>query len=88
MAGVSDMSCPIFGYDGHVVAALTIPFLEVIDETPHISADEALVALKRTATAISQALGWSDPQTAPITPNLSIAAPGRRKRTISLQTED
>ena len=42
MAGVSDMSCPIFGYDGHVVAALTIPFLEVIDETPHISADEAI----------------------------------------------
>ncbi|MES2421542.1 MAG: IclR family transcriptional regulator [Pseudomonadota bacterium] len=87
MAGVSDMSCPIFGYDGHVVAALTIPFLEVIDETPHISADDALIALKRTATAISQALGWSDPQMAPITPSLSVAAPGRRKRTVSLPTE-
>ncbi len=87
MAGVSDMSCPIFGYDGHVVAALTIPFLEVIDETPHISADEALIALKRTATTISQALGWSDPQTAPVTPSLSVAAPGRRKRTVSLPTE-
>ncbi len=61
MAGVSDMSCPIFGYDGHVVAALTIPFLEVIDETPHIAADEALVALKRTAMQISRALGWYDP---------------------------
>jgi len=61
MAGVSDISCPIFGYDGHVVAALTIPFLEVIDETPHIPADEALVALKRTATQISRALGWYEP---------------------------
>lgn len=61
MAGVSDISCPIFGYDGHVVAALTIPFLEVIDETPHIAADEALVALKRTATQISHALGWYAP---------------------------
>lgn len=61
MSGVSDISCPIFGYDGHIVAALTIPFLEVIDETPHISADEALVALKRTATEISQALGWYAP---------------------------
>ncbi|PTW45127.1 IclR family transcriptional regulator [Sphingomonas faeni] len=61
MGGVSDISCPIFGFDGHVVAALTIPFLEVIDETPHISADEALVALKHTATQISQALGWYAP---------------------------
>ncbi|MGA1798536.1 IclR family transcriptional regulator [Sphingomonas sp. 4RDLI-65] len=61
MAGVSDMSCPIFGYDGHVVAALTIPFLEVIDETPHISAADTLIALKRTAADISQALGWFDP---------------------------
>jgi len=64
MGGVSDISCPIFGFDGHVVAALTIPFLEVIDETPHISADEALVALKRTATQISQALGWYAPNAA------------------------
>jgi DNA-binding IclR family transcriptional regulator len=61
MGGVSDISCPIFGFDGHVVAALTIPFLEVLDETPHISADEALIALKRTATRISQALGWYEP---------------------------
>ncbi len=61
MAGVSDMSCPVFGYDGHVVAALTIPFLEVIDETPHISADEALIVLTRTAASISRGLGWSDP---------------------------
>ncbi|RZM37093.1 MAG: IclR family transcriptional regulator [Sphingomonas sp.] len=80
MAGVSDMSCPIFGYDGHVVAALTIPFLEVIDETPHLSADDALVALKRTTTAISQALGWYDPQAMPRNPSLSVAAPGKRKR--------
>ena len=58
MAGVSDMSCPIFGQDGHVVAALTIPFLAVIDETPHIAPADALIALKRTATRISQGLGW------------------------------
>ncbi|BCA61016.1 Bacterial transcriptional regulator [Sphingomonas sp. HMP9] len=64
MAGVSDMSCPIFGYDGRVVAALTIPFLEVIDETPHIAAGEALVVLKRTAMQISQALGWYEPSDA------------------------
>lgn len=58
MSGVSDMSCPIFGYDGHVVAALTIPFLAVIDETPHIAAADALIALQQTASRISQGLGW------------------------------
>ncbi len=80
MAGVSDMSCPIFGYDGHVVAALTIPFLEVIDETPHIAATDALAALKQTATTISQALGWYDRAAAPLNPSLSVAGPGKRKR--------
>ena len=82
MAGVSDISCPIFGYDGLVVAALTIPFLAVIDETPHISADEALVALQSTATAISQALGWSDPEAMPVDrrlPSAAAAAPAERK---------
>ncbi|WP_380781123.1 IclR family transcriptional regulator [Sphingomonas sp. R86520] len=83
IAGVSDMSCPIFGYDGQVVAALTVPFLEVIDETPHISADEALLALKSTAVQISQALGWYDPATAPLNPSLSVAAPPKRRRTAS-----
>jgi DNA-binding IclR family transcriptional regulator len=83
IAGVSDMSCPIFGYDGQVVAALTVPFLEVIDETPHISADEALVALKAAATKISQALGWYDPASAPLNPSLSVAAPPKRRRPAS-----
>ncbi|WP_333570929.1 IclR family transcriptional regulator [Sphingomonas sp.] len=80
MAGVSDMSCPIFGFDGHVVAALTIPFLAAIDDAPHVSHDEALALLRETATAISSALGWFDRGDAPVVPSVSIASPGRRRR--------
>lgn len=80
MAGVSDMSCPIFGFDGHVVAALTIPFLAAIDDEPHVSQDEALDMLKATAMAISSALGWFDRVEAPVVPSLSIARPVRRRR--------
>lgn len=60
MAGVSDMSCPIFGFDGRVVAALTVPFLEAIDAAPHVSQDDALDLLSATARQISTALGWYD----------------------------
>ncbi len=80
MAGVSDMSCPIFGFDGHVVAALTIPFLAAIDDAPHVSQEEALAVLRSTATAISSALGWFDRVESPVVPSLSIASPVRRRR--------
>lgn len=80
MAGVSDISCPIFGFDGHVVAALTIPFLAAIDDVPHASPEEALEMLRATATAISSALGWFDRVEAPVVPSLSVASPARRRR--------
>ncbi|KTF69984.1 IclR family transcriptional regulator [Sphingomonas sp. HT-1] len=85
MAGVSDMSCPVFGFDGHVVAALTIPFLAAIDDAPHVSHDEALERLKATATAISTALGWFDRVEAPVVPSLSVATPVRRRRAVRVQ---
>lgn len=80
MAGVSDMSCPIFGFDGHVVAALTIPFLAAIDDAPHVAHDDALAMLRATATAISSSLGWFDRVEAPVVPSLSVAPPVRRRR--------
>lgn len=80
MAGVSDISCPIFGFDGHVVAALTIPFLAAIDDVPHASPEEALEMLRATATAISSSLGWFDRVEAPVVPSLSVASPARRRR--------
>jgi DNA-binding IclR family transcriptional regulator len=80
MAGVSDISCPIFGFDGHVVAALTIPFLAAIDESPHVSPDEARESLIETATAISSLLGWHDRTDTPIAPSVSVAAPVKVRR--------
>ncbi|MBN8806804.1 MAG: IclR family transcriptional regulator [Sphingomonas sp.] len=82
MAGVSDLSCPIFGFDGHVVAALTIPFLAAIDDAPHLSFDETLALLKATATDISSILGWYDREAAPVVPRLSVATPPRRQRRV------
>ncbi|MHA6721914.1 IclR family transcriptional regulator [Sphingomonas sp. RS2018] len=83
MAGVSDMSCPIFGFDGQVVAAMTIPFLEAIDGDPHVGRSEALELLKATAGQVSTALGWYDRGSDPIQPTLSVAAPTRRRRAAS-----
>lgn len=80
MAGVSDLSCPIFGFDGHVVAALTIPFLAAIDDTPHLSLEDTLALLGRTATRISTVLGWQD-DAVPVVHRLSVAAPAPRRRT-------
>ncbi|MDC7675791.1 IclR family transcriptional regulator [Asticcacaulis machinosus] len=55
--GVTDMSYPIFGFDGAVSAALTVPFLEVIDGTQIINRDEARLRLGACARAISGKLG-------------------------------
>lgn len=79
MAGVSDLSCPIFGFDGDVVAALTIPFLPAIDDAPHVSIEAALALLRGTATQISTVLGWQD-GAVPVVHRLSVAPPVRRRR--------
>lgn len=80
MAGVTDLSCPVFGFDGHVVAALTIPFLAAIDDVPHLSLDETLALLKATAAQISGVLGWTDRAHAPPVPRLSVAVPPAPRR--------
>jgi DNA-binding IclR family transcriptional regulator len=49
-AGVLNLSAPIFGPNGGVVAAVTCPYLERLDTSAAPDADEAL-ALLRTATA-------------------------------------
>ncbi|ESQ89390.1 hypothetical protein ABAC460_12835 [Asticcacaulis sp. AC460] len=55
--GVTDISYPIFGFDGHVVAALTVPFLKLIDGSQTVDAEAARGFLAETATAISVGLG-------------------------------
>ncbi|OSZ62627.1 transcriptional regulator, IclR family protein [Sphingomonas sp. IBVSS2] len=81
LAAVSDLSCPIFGFSGQVVAALTIPFLAAIDDAPHLSIEETLALLKATALDISTVLGWYDRQEAPVVPSLSVPEPKRPRRT-------
>lgn len=56
-AGVRDISYPIFGFDGNVIAALTIPFLEFIDGSQAVGFEQAQAMLARSARQISEALG-------------------------------
>jgi DNA-binding IclR family transcriptional regulator len=56
--GVTDISFPVFGFDGNVVAALTVPFLELIDGSQKVDI-EAVRDMLRTATArVSDRLGY------------------------------
>jgi len=80
LAGVSDLSCPIFGFSGQVVAALTIPYLAVIDDAPHLSLEETLALLKVAAFDISTILGWYDREETPVVPSLSVPEPKRPRR--------
>lgn len=55
--GVTDISCPVFGFDGHIAAALTVPFLKLIDGTQVVDCDAAREHLARAAARISAGLG-------------------------------
>jgi DNA-binding IclR family transcriptional regulator len=55
--GVTDISYPIFGGDGMAMAALTVPFLQLIDGTQNVSRDEARLFLQETSRQISEDLG-------------------------------
>ncbi|HEU0065795.1 MAG TPA: IclR family transcriptional regulator [Sphingomonas sp.] len=56
--GVTDMSFPIFGFDGGLAAALTIPFLELIDGSQRVGIEEGREHLRQAAHAISTTLGY------------------------------
>jgi DNA-binding IclR family transcriptional regulator len=55
--GVTDMSYPVFGFHGDVMAALTIPFLELIDGSQKVGMEEARLRLREAARQTSRALG-------------------------------
>ena len=61
-AGVTDISYPVFGFDGHVAAALTIPFLVVIDGSQRLDVEETRLVLRDAADRISARLGWTPEQ--------------------------
>ncbi|WP_213979848.1 IclR family transcriptional regulator [Sphingomonas sp. dw_22] len=56
--GVIDISYPVFGFDGHLAAALTIPFLERIDGSQPVAIDAGQALLAEAAHAVSAGLGW------------------------------
>jgi DNA-binding IclR family transcriptional regulator len=56
--GVTDISFPVFGFDGRIVAALTIPFLELIDGSQKIDLAAARDLLRLTVSRISDTLGY------------------------------
>ncbi len=53
--GVTDLSYPVFGPDGLVAAALTIPFLRLIDGSQTVDIDAARALLARAAAEITGA---------------------------------
>jgi len=63
--GVTDISCPVFGFDGGVVGALTIPFLELIDGSQKVGLDAAREMLRRAASRISDTLGHNSEHAIP-----------------------
>lgn len=56
--GVTDISFPVFGFSGEVVAALTIPFLELIDGSQKVDLGVAREMLRSAAGQTSDALGY------------------------------
>jgi DNA-binding IclR family transcriptional regulator len=57
-SGVTDISYPIFGFAGRTQAALTIPYLMVIDDSLPKGLDQSRALLHQAAQRISLALGW------------------------------
>ncbi|EZP53235.1 MULTISPECIES: IclR family transcriptional regulator [Sphingomonas] len=56
--GVTDLSVPVFGFDGQIAAALTIPFLELIDGSQTVDITTARTLLRSAAADISTTLGF------------------------------
>lgn len=57
-AGVTDISFPVFGFNGQIVAALTVPFLVMIDGSQRTSLDETRDLLRLAAEQVSARMGW------------------------------
>jgi DNA-binding IclR family transcriptional regulator len=59
-AGVTDIGCPIFGFDGQVIAALTVPYLHVLDDSVPTSVEQTIHQVEQAARRISTAMGWAE----------------------------
>jgi DNA-binding IclR family transcriptional regulator len=59
-SGVTDISFPVLGFDGGVVGALTIPFLELIDGSQKVKLATATDLLSGASQRISSTLGYDN----------------------------
>lgn len=57
--GVTDTSFPVYGFDGNIVAALTVPYLARIDDSAPTTLQQTRVLLGQAAWRISTGLGAS-----------------------------
>jgi DNA-binding IclR family transcriptional regulator len=56
--GVTDLSFPIFGFDGRIAAALTVPYLVFIDNSAPTTLARTRQLLRDAARRVSRGLGW------------------------------
>lgn len=56
--GITDVGYPIRGFDGRVVAALTVPYLQVLDHSVPTTIEQTRRLVEAAARRISQTLGW------------------------------
>ena len=57
-AGVTDISYPVRGFDGQVLAALTVPYLHALDHSLPTTVDQTRRLQEEAARRISQSLGY------------------------------
>ncbi len=57
-SGVTDISYPVRGHDGEVMAALTVPYLHVLDDSLPTTVEQTRRLVEESARRISRALGW------------------------------
>jgi DNA-binding IclR family transcriptional regulator len=59
-AGVTDISYPVRGFEGRVIAALTVPYLHALDKSLPTTLDQTRRLLEDAARRISHDLGSAD----------------------------
>lgn len=57
-AGVTDVSYPVRGFDGKVMAALTVPYLHVLDDSLPTTVEQTRKLVEDAARRVSRSLGW------------------------------
>ena len=57
-AGVTDIGYPVRGFDGKVVASLTVPYLHALDGSVPTTLDQTRRLLEEAARQISLSLGF------------------------------